>query len=246
MSKIDLERFAEYSDQYEFVDELYKEDSTIPIRLTTDRYNGTIIRYDKIHMTEVYDDEDEATLKFEYEFIENPSEIVDNDPMFNNHIGDILVNIIINTLNERKMRIETTILKNLIHNEEYSRKVLPFLSEDFFDDETERTLYSTINKHVEEYNRLPTEEVLKITLDDLTNQNLYENCLEDKELGKCEIDNEYLVDKTEEFCQEKAVHNVIMDSIRIIDGVTRKTKRFQKYCLRTCLLVLIITLVMIG
>ena len=99
MSKIDLERFAEYSDQYEFVDELYKEDSTIPIRLTTDRYNGTIIRYDKIHMTEVYDDEDEATLKFEYEFIENPSEIVDNDPMFNNHIGDILVNIIINTLN---------------------------------------------------------------------------------------------------------------------------------------------------
>jgi len=102
MNKIDLERFAEYSDQYEFVDELYKEDSTIPIRLTTDRYNGTIIRYDKIHMTEVYDDEDEATLKFEYEFIENPSEIVDNDPMFNNHIGDILVNIIINTLNERE------------------------------------------------------------------------------------------------------------------------------------------------
>ena len=102
MSKIDLERFAEYSNQYEFVDELYKEDSTIPIRLTTDRYNGTIIRYDNLHMTEVYDDEDEATLKFEYEFIENPSEIVDNDPMFNNHIGDILVNIIINTLNERE------------------------------------------------------------------------------------------------------------------------------------------------
>ena len=124
------------------------------------------------------------------------------------------------------MRIETTILKNLIHNEEYSRKVLPFLSEDFFDDETERTLYFTINKHVEEYNRLPTEEVLKITLDDLTNQNLYENCLEYmKELGKCEIDNEWLVDKTEEFCQEKAVHNAIMDSIRIIDGSDKeKTK----------------------
>ena len=124
------------------------------------------------------------------------------------------------------MRIETTILKNLIHNEEYSRKVLPFLSEDFFDDETERTLYSTINKHVEEYNRLPTEEVLKITLDDLTNQNLYENCLEYmKELGKSEIDNEWLVDKTEEFCQEKAVHNAIMDSIRIIDGSDKeKTK----------------------
>lgn len=124
------------------------------------------------------------------------------------------------------MRIETTILKNLIHNEEYSRKVLPFLSKDFFDDETERTLYSTINSHIEEYNNLPTEEVLKITLGELTNENLYQNCLEYiKELDKTDIDGEWLIDKTEEFCQEKAVHNAIMDSIRIIDGSDKeKTK----------------------
>ena len=102
MSKIDLERFEKYNSHYEFVEELYDENSTYPIRLTEEKYNGTILRYDKIQVREIYDDEDDVTLKFEYEFIENPSKIVDNDPMFNNHIGDILVNIIINTLNERE------------------------------------------------------------------------------------------------------------------------------------------------
>ena len=101
MSKIDLERFEEYNTHYDFVDELYKENSTIPIRLTEQRYNGTIVRYDKIHMKELYEDEDDVdvTLKFEYEFIENPHKIADHDPVFNNYLGDILVNIIINTLN---------------------------------------------------------------------------------------------------------------------------------------------------
>ena len=63
------------------------------------------------------------------------------------------------------MRIETTILSNLIHNEDYSRKVLPFLDERFFQDEVEKNIYLTINQHIEKYNTLPTQEVLEITLD---------------------------------------------------------------------------------
>lgn len=102
MSKIDLERFSEFNNSYEFVEELYKEDSTIPIRLTTEKYYGTIIRYDKIHMTETYDDADQATLKFEFVFIENPLNLSDDDPLFNNHLGDLLVNIIIHTLNGKE------------------------------------------------------------------------------------------------------------------------------------------------
>lgn len=101
MSKIDLERFEEYNSHYEFVDELYEENSTYPIRLTEEKYNGTILRYDKIQVREIYDDEDDVTLKFEYEFIENPHKINRDDPVFNNYLGDILVNIIINTLNEK-------------------------------------------------------------------------------------------------------------------------------------------------
>ena len=106
------------------------------------------------------------------------------------------------------MRIETTILSNLIHNEDYSRKVLPFLNKEFFQDETEKTLYLTIHQHVDQYNTLPTKEVLDITLGDtVTDENLYESCIEYvKELEKSETDNEWLLDKTEEFCQEKAVY----------------------------------------
>ena len=102
MDNIDLERFSYYNDAYEFVDELYEENSTYPIRLTGDKYCGTIIRYDKVHIKELYEDENEVSLKFDYEFIENPHQIIDNDPVFSNYIGDILVNIIINTLNERE------------------------------------------------------------------------------------------------------------------------------------------------
>jgi|TARA_R110002124_G_scaffold88597_1_gene227273 hypothetical protein len=96
--KLDLERFEEYDDKYEYVDELYNEASTIPIRLTDEKYYGTILKYDTIKVQGV-DDDDMATLKFNFNFIENPHEVDENDNAFNTHIGDLLVNIIINTLN---------------------------------------------------------------------------------------------------------------------------------------------------
>ena len=125
------------------------------------------------------------------------------------------------------MRIETTILSNLIHNEDYSRKVLPFLNKDFFHDEVEKTLYLTIDSHVEKYNTLPTNEVLGITLnEDSLNEQVFEGCVEYlSNLEKSDTDEEWLLDKTEEFCQEKAVYNAIMESIGIIDGRDKeKTK----------------------
>lgn len=125
------------------------------------------------------------------------------------------------------MRIETTILSNLIHNEDYSRKVLPFLNKEFFHDEVEKTLYLTIDSHVEKYNTLPTNEVLGITLnEDSLNEQVFEGCVEYlSNLEKSDTDEEWLLDKTEEFCQEKAVYNAIMESIGIIDGRDKeKTK----------------------
>ena len=125
------------------------------------------------------------------------------------------------------MRIETTILSNLIHNEDYSRKVLPFLNKEFFHDEVEKTLYLTIDSHVEKYNTLPTNEVLGITLnEDSLNEQIFEGCVEYlSNLEKSDTDEEWLLDKTEEFCQEKAVYNAIMESIGIIDGRDKeKTK----------------------
>ena len=99
MSKIDLEQFAELENLYDFVDEMYDPDSTVPIRLKDEKYNGTIIRYDRIDMKEMSIDSNEATLSFHYEFIENPHNIGKHNAGFHNHLGDLLVNIIINTLN---------------------------------------------------------------------------------------------------------------------------------------------------
>ena len=62
------------------------------------------------------------------------------------------------------MRIETTILSQLIHNEDYCRKAIPFLKEEYFHEGNERFLYNTIAKHLDDYNTLPTTEILNITI----------------------------------------------------------------------------------
>jgi replicative DNA helicase len=124
------------------------------------------------------------------------------------------------------MRLETQILSHLIHNENYSRKVLPFLKDEYFNDFTEKTLYRYIKKHVEEYNTLPTVEILGITLDnDDVDENDFEPCIKYlSQLTDREIDEQWLTDRTEEFCQERAIHNAIMKSIHIMDGKEKETK----------------------
>ena len=99
--KIDLEKFSQYDDTYEIVDNLDDGKSTVPIRLTDERYNGTIIRYNTISVKEI-DEKDEATLKFDFDFVENPHELTENNIHFNDHIGGILVHIIITALNEKE------------------------------------------------------------------------------------------------------------------------------------------------
>lgn len=120
------------------------------------------------------------------------------------------------------MRIETTVLRHLVHDEEYARKVLPFVSEKYFNDAAEKLIYSNISTFVEKYNSLPSREALAIEIDSVKS-------LGDKEhqavldainsLSPPEpVDKEWLVDATEKFCQERAVYNAIMDSITILDG----------------------------
>ena len=63
-------------------------------------------------------------------------------------------------------RIERTALRNLIHNEEYSRKVLPFIKEDYFSDRLERLLFKEIYRFITKFNALPTKEALSIEIND--------------------------------------------------------------------------------
>jgi replicative DNA helicase len=121
------------------------------------------------------------------------------------------------------MRIERTILRNLIYNEEYARKVLPFIDNKYFHDVPERILFERITEHIHKYNGLPTKEILEISLnaiDDIADATFTEllTMVSDLESEKeMATDADWLLEETELFCQGKAVYNAIMQSIRIID-----------------------------
>ena len=122
------------------------------------------------------------------------------------------------------MKLEQAILTNLIYNEDFLRKVLPFIKPEYFSDRTERTLFNEITSFTETYNSPPEIAALSIAVKEKTN-------LTDDEVQKCESylseiekDNtakteiQWLVDKTEKFCQEKAIYNAVLGSISILDG----------------------------
>lgn len=118
------------------------------------------------------------------------------------------------------MRIETVILSNLVTNEDYCRKVLPFLTRDYFHEETEAVLFELTKKHITDYNTLPSIEILALSINELPlAENIHKQAMEYlKELGGKEKDEKWLLDKTEEFCQEKAIHNAIMQAIQVLNG----------------------------
>ena len=127
-------------------------------------------------------------------------------------------------------RLETTILKNLIYNEEYARKVVPFIRQDYFSDLTERNVFREISDFTNKYKSLPTHEALVI------------NFTESKSLTESEVRNaiallneihedkdpseqQWLTEQTEKFCQDKAIYNAIMESVSILDDKTHKKSK---------------------
>ena len=123
--------------------------------------------------------------------------------------------------------IENTILENLVLNEEYSRKVIPFLSDEYFSDKTERVIFTSIRDFVNSYNGVPTKEVLHISLSDrkdLTDDEYNKTTEIINSFSNREENVEWLVDQTEKFCKDKSVYNAIMESIHIIDGKSTKTE----------------------
>ena len=121
------------------------------------------------------------------------------------------------------MRIETTILGNLLINEEYTRKVLPFLKNDYFTSNAEKTIHETIGDFVTKYNALPTKEALSIELQEVKiNEEEFKETME--LLDDISKDTEeyadlgWLLDTTEKFCQDKAIYNAVVESISILDS----------------------------
>ena len=117
--------------------------------------------------------------------------------------------------------IERTTLAHLIHNEDYCRKVIPFIKPLYFSNRDERIVFEEIEKFLEKYNALPTQETLTIGVDsrkDLTDEE-YKKIVElISSLEKTEVDLQWLHDETEKFCKDKAIYNAVLDGIKIIDG----------------------------
>ena len=127
------------------------------------------------------------------------------------------------------MKLETTILKNLVYSEEYTRKVLPFIHVDYFSDNKEKIVFNLVSEFVNKYKTLPTHEALVIDLKDSKTLNDIEvkgalNLLEEINQNKKEpTEQQWLVEQTEKFCQDKAIYNAIMESVSILDD-TKSTK----------------------
>ncbi len=122
-------------------------------------------------------------------------------------------------------RIEKTILRNLIFNEDYTRKVLPFLKEIYFSDRNEKILYKQIELFVNEYKNLPTKETLLIELNQRKDINEDEfKAVKElmATLSTEDVDSQWLLDTTEKFCKDRAVHNAVLDGIKILDNKDKK------------------------
>ena len=125
----------------------------------------------------------------------------------------------------QQSRIEKTIINSLFFKEEYTRKVLPFIKEEYFGNRVEQLLFGEVFKFVEKYNNLPTKDAILIELNsrrDINEEELqhikdYVNSIENSE-----ADEQWLLETTEKFCKDRAVHNAVLSGIKILDGKDKK------------------------
>lgn len=119
------------------------------------------------------------------------------------------------------MTIEKTILSNLLYNEQFGRKAIPFLKEEYFRDNVERRVFRLIDAFVKKYNAFPSKEALKIessASQDHTEQTFKETEACIAALSRDEDTREqWLLDKTEKFCQDQALFNAISSSIKLMN-----------------------------
>ena len=118
-------------------------------------------------------------------------------------------------------KVEFLILRNLLHNEEYLRKVVPFLKSEYFEDEKQKIVYQEISNFVEQYNELTTKEVLCIEIEkrkDITDSMFKDITDFVGELHDSPTDLQWLLDTTEKWCRDRAIYLALIESISLADG----------------------------
>ena len=125
-------------------------------------------------------------------------------------------------------RVENTILRNLIHDEDYLRKVVPFIQPDYFEDHKDRVIYEEIAQFVVKYDKPATQEILKIEVEsrsDVTDTEHKEIIELVTSLSDQPTNKEWLLDTTEKWCRDRAIYLALMKSIKIADGQDEKKGR---------------------
>ena len=125
-------------------------------------------------------------------------------------------------------RVETTILRNLVHDEEYLRKVIPFIEPDYFDNHQDRVIFEEIAQFIVKYNKPVSQEILKIEVEnrsDINDDEFKEITGLLSSLDRQVVNSEWLVDTTEKWCRDRAIYLALMKSIKIADGQDEKKTR---------------------
>ena len=125
-------------------------------------------------------------------------------------------------------QIELTILRNLIHNEDYARKVIPFLEPEYFEDRIQKIVYLETAEFIVKYDNLISLEALHIEVSnrsDLTEEEIRSARDMITNLTNEDVDNQWLTDSTEKWCRDRAIYLALMESIHIADGKDEKKTR---------------------
>ena len=122
-------------------------------------------------------------------------------------------------------RIENLILRSLVYNENYSRKVIPFIEPDYFHDSSERVLFEEIAQYMVKYNARPSKEALGIEVE--SRNNLSETDVQNIRTILSSFDDvtgtdEWMEDSTEKWCKKQAIYNALMESVGIANGDSKQ------------------------
>ena len=123
-------------------------------------------------------------------------------------------------------RIENTIIKNLIQNETYTRKVIPFIKSEYFTESSEKLVFEEIVNYFDKYTKSPTVEALLINLDNVTSKGDAIVKSSKQLIGNIETDDtplDWLIDETEKWCKDRAIYIAVMDSIEVLDEKSKRS-----------------------
>jgi hypothetical protein len=123
-------------------------------------------------------------------------------------------------------KVEFLILRNLLHDEEYLRKVLPFIKNEYFEDSDQKIVFEEISKFVLEYNNIPTKEILCIEIEKRVdiNEDQFKKLIHlVSHLESIVVEKKWLLDTTEKWCRDRAIYLALMESIHIADGDDKKS-----------------------